>query len=57
MDEYSIQARESMKRLTERVIKSDLAYKKRRMMHSKVASFLSIVAALPCVYGFYVNSP
>ena len=54
MSDHSSLATESMKNLTERVLKADLASRKRKMIHFKALRNVSFIWAPFLLYGIYV---
>jgi hypothetical protein len=56
MSEYSKLASESMKNLTERVIKADLSQRKGRMLQAKAMSIVSLIYVPFGLYFGYVNN-
>ena len=56
MSDNSKIASESMKILTEKVLRADLGSRKRKMIHFKSITYASLVW-VPClIYGVYVNN-
>lgn len=54
MSDHSSLATESMKNLTERVIKADLASRKRKMIHFKALRNVGLIWIPFIAYGIYV---
>jgi hypothetical protein len=54
MSDHSKLATESMKNLTERVLKADMASRKRKMIHFKALRNVSFIWVPFLVYGVYV---
>jgi hypothetical protein len=52
--EYSKLASNSMKHLTERVIKADLASRKTKVIHYRIAQFVGMLWIIPGLYGIMV---
>ena len=55
MSEHSKIASESMKQLTEKIVKADLASRKRKMMHFSSLRIVSLVWFPIVGYTFYVR--
>jgi hypothetical protein len=55
MSDFSKVSSESMKMLTEKVIRSDMASRKRKMIHISATRAVSLVWAPVICYTFYVR--